>query len=210
MSVLQGFYAELQEQRWDDHRFYHHSRINQSLHLVSALSFLFSYVMLFTSPAVAALVGWLFSMMTRQAGHFFFEPKGFDAANQVTHEYKEQVKVGYNLRRKVVLLAVWALLTAALFADATLFGLFPVPADAAGFLDNLAKTWIGLGVGAVLFRTVQLFFLRDAKTGLVWFTKILTDPFHDVALYYKAPLHVLRGDLYDEIVSSATPEPHRA
>ena len=29
-----GFSAELKEQRWDDHRLYHHSRINQSLHLV--------------------------------------------------------------------------------------------------------------------------------------------------------------------------------
>ncbi len=35
-------------QRWDDHRYYHHSRINQSLHLVSALSFLCAYVLLFT------------------------------------------------------------------------------------------------------------------------------------------------------------------
>ena len=34
------FFEELKEQRWDDHRYYHHSRINQSLHLVSAISFL--------------------------------------------------------------------------------------------------------------------------------------------------------------------------
>ena len=29
-----SFVDELKEQRWDDHRLYHHSRINQSLHLV--------------------------------------------------------------------------------------------------------------------------------------------------------------------------------
>ena len=54
-----------------------------------------------------------------------------------------------------------------------------------------------LGVGGLLFRTVQLFFVRDVQTGLVWATKILTDPFHDIKLYHKAPLHLLRGELID-------------
>ena len=35
------------------------------------------------------------------------------------------------------------------------------------------------------------------QTGLVWATKILTDPFHDIKLYYKAPLYLLRGELID-------------
>jgi hypothetical protein len=34
-------------------------------------------------------------------------------------------------------------------------------------------------------------------TGLVWATKIITDPFHDIWLYHKAPLHLLRGELID-------------
>src|SRR5262245_29217970 len=37
---MQTFLKELATQRWDDHRYYHHSRINQSLHLLSAMSFL--------------------------------------------------------------------------------------------------------------------------------------------------------------------------
>jgi hypothetical protein len=57
--------------------------------------------------------------------------------------------------------------------------------------------WIFVGVGALVFRTVQLFFLRDVQTGLVWFTKILTDPFNDVKLYCKAPLYLLRGELVE-------------
>lgn len=36
---MNGFFEALRVQRWDDHRFYHHSRINQALHLVSAISF---------------------------------------------------------------------------------------------------------------------------------------------------------------------------
>lgn len=58
-SAMQSFSKLLDEQRWDDHRLYHHCRINQSLHLVSATVFLCSYVMLFVSPAIAATLGWL-------------------------------------------------------------------------------------------------------------------------------------------------------
>ena len=119
-----GFREALREQRWDDHRYYHHSRINQSLHLVSALSFLTAYVMVFFDPAVAALIGWLIAMTTRQAGHFFFEPKGYDHINHATHEHKEEIKVGYNLQRKVVLLTIWALSPLVLLVDPTLFGIF--------------------------------------------------------------------------------------
>ena len=122
--MIKDFLEQLRTQRWDDHRYYHHSRINQSLHFVSALSFLFAYVMLFFDPVISGLVGWLVSMSTRQAGHFFFEPKGYDHVNQATHEYKEEIKVGYNLQRKVVLMAIWALSPLVLFADPTLFGLF--------------------------------------------------------------------------------------
>ena len=43
---MHGFFDELATQRWDDHRYYHHSRINQSLHLLSACSFLFAYFLL--------------------------------------------------------------------------------------------------------------------------------------------------------------------
>ena len=48
-----------------------------------------------------------------------------------------------------------------------------------------------------MFRTVHLFFLQGVQTGLVWATKIITDPFHDVYLYYKAPFYLLRGELID-------------
>ena len=46
--------------------------------------------------------------------------------------------------------------------------------------QHLSRLWLGLAGGALLFRTVQLFFIRSVQTGLVWFTKILTDPFHDI------------------------------
>ena len=193
---MKSFLQALKTQRWDDHRYYHHSRINQALHLLSALSFLSAYVLIFTDPVAAALTGWLAAMVSRQLGHFFFEPKGYDEVNQATHEYKESIKVGYNLKRKIVLLTIWALAPVALYVDPTLFGFFAAD-DRTSFIDKTAQLWLVIGVGGLLFRTVHLFFLKDVQTGLVWQTKILTDPFHDVKLYHKAPLYLLRGELID-------------
>jgi hypothetical protein len=194
---MDRFLETLRVQRWDDHRYYHHSRINQSLHFVSALSFLFAYVMIFKDPALSALVGWLIAMTTRQAGHFFFEPKGYDAVNQASHEYKEEIKVGYNLQRKVVLLTIWALSPLPLLVDPTLFGIFEPHATLAEFIRHVALVWLVLGAGGLLFRTIQLFFVKDVVSGLAWATKILTDPFHDVKLYYKSPFYLMRGELID-------------
>jgi hypothetical protein len=194
---MSGFLKALEVQRWDDHRYYHHSTINQSLHFVSACSFLTAYALLFTYPVAAALLGWIVAMWSRQIGHFFFEPKGFDEVNQVTHEYKEEIKVGYNLRRKVVLLTIWALSPVALYFDPTLFGMLEPHTDKAGFIGNMGKVWLVLGVAGLAFRTVQLCFIRDVQTGLVWMTKILTDPFHDIKLYHRAPLALMRGQLID-------------
>jgi hypothetical protein len=194
---MQSFWAELRTQRWDDHRFYHHSRINQSLHFLSAVSFIVAYGLIFTDPVAAALIGWLVAMVSRQSGHFFFEPKGYDEVNQATHEYKEDIKVGYNLRRKVILHAVWALSPLVLWLDPTLFGLFEPYSGGEQYVRHVGDIWLFVGIGALLFRTVHLFFLRDVQTGLVWLTKIITDPFHDVKLYCKAPLYLLRGELID-------------
>ena len=199
---MHGFFDELATQRWDDHRYYHHSRINQSLHLLSACSFLFAYFLLFVDPPMAALVAWLIGMTTRQAGHFFFEPKGYDHANQATHEYKEEVKVGYNLQRKVMLMGIWALLPALLLLEPTLFGLLSPHGDWLGYARNLGMIWLVLGIAGVTFRMVQLFFMKDLQAALVWATKILTDPFHDIKLYHKSPIYLLKGELIDPTIAT--------
>jgi hypothetical protein len=209
---MQSFLAELKTQRWDDHRYYHHSRINQSLHFLSAVSFIIAYVTMFFDPVKSALIGWLVSMVSRQSGHFFFEPKGYDQVNRATHQYKENIKVGYNLRRKVILHAVWALAPLVLWLDPTFFGVFKAH-SAAGYIRHVGEIWLVVGIGALLFRTVQLFFLKNVQTGLVWATKILTDPFNDAMIYWKSPLYLMRGELMDpmgEIEADPEPELNRA
>ncbi|HWV81844.1 MAG TPA: hypothetical protein VNZ50_10470 [Hyphomicrobiaceae bacterium] len=202
---MSGFMETLREQRWDDHRFYHHSRINQSLHFISAISFLVAYGMLFYDPPMAALIAWLIGMLTRQSGHFFFEPKGYDHANQVTHEHKEEIKVGYNLFRKVILMGIWAFLPLVVIVDPTLMGLLAPYEGWTGFARHVGTIWLALGIAGVLFRMVQLFFIQDVKAGVVWVTKILTDPFHDIMLYHKAPLALMRGELIDPEIASHRP-----
>ena len=194
---MSRFLEELRVQRWDDHRFYHHCRINQSLHLVSALSFLCAYALLFVEPAWSALLAWCVSMTTRQAGHFFFEPRGYDTVNQVTDEYKEEVKVGYNIRRKIVLMSVWAFMPVALIVDPSLGGNIEPAVGLLGYAHDVGLAWLALGVAGLVFRVLQLWQQQSLMTGLVWGTKIITDPFHDVYLYHKAPLALLRGERYD-------------
>jgi hypothetical protein len=202
---MAGFAETLREQRWDDHRFYHHSRINQSLHFVSAISFLVAYVLLFIDPPLAALVAWIIGMCTRQSGHFFFEPKGYDHVNQVTHEHKEEVKVGYNLARKVVLMAIWAFLPLLVLVDPTAMGLLPPYEGWMGFARRVGAAWLVLGIAGVLFRMLQLFFIQGVQAGVVWVTKIVTDPFHDIKLYHKAPLALLKGELIDPSIAQHRP-----
>ena len=141
---MNDFFRELQTQRWDDHRFYHQSRINQSLHFVSAVSFVIAYVVLFFDPAMAALIGWGVSMVTRQSGHFFFEPRGYDNVNACTDEYKEAIKVGYNIHRKIILMGVWVAVPLLLAVKPDLFGLI-APADSfRGYLHDVGIGWLAL------------------------------------------------------------------
>jgi hypothetical protein len=196
-SDVNRFLDALRTQRWDDHRYYHHSTINQSLHLLSAISFVVAYALLFVDPALAAILAWCVSMTSRQAGHFFFEPKGYDHVNEATHAHKEDIKVGYNLRRKVVLMTAWALIPALLWLQPSLFGLIEPAAGFEGWWRDVGLAWLALGAAGLLIRTVHLFFIHDVMTGLVWASKILTDPFHDIMLYHAAPLRLLRGELYD-------------
>ena len=67
---------EVRLQCWEDHKLYHQSRINQSLHFFSACSFIGSYVLLYLDSVMAALVRWIFAITSRQIGHSFFASCG--------------------------------------------------------------------------------------------------------------------------------------
>jgi hypothetical protein len=190
-------FETLRIQRWDDHRYYHHSRINQSLHLVSALSFLTAYAFLFIDPVVASIIAWVIAMTTRQIGHFFFEPKGYDMVNQATHAHKEDIKVGYNLQRKIVLLSIWAAIPViALIWPEGIRWMVPQAYEDTS-LRMIGMAWLFLGISGLIFRAAQLMVKDDMMTAVAWLLKIVSDPFHDLKLYHRAPLYLLRGELID-------------
>jgi hypothetical protein len=110
-----------------------------------------------------------------------------------------------------VLMSIWAASPLVLYLDPTLFGMVTPWTSPADFMRHVAKIWLAVGVGGLLFRTVHLFFIRDVETGLVWMTKILTDPFNDFMLYRKAPMCLLRGELIDpglDIIEHGLEEQH--
>lgn len=196
-ATMKNFLDTLQTQRWDDHRYYHQSRINQSLHFISAISFLVSYAYLFVDPVISGLIAWLISMSTRQMGHFFFEPQDFDEVNQVTNEYKEAVKVGYNLQRKIVLIALCGSIPVlAYFMPQALTWAVPEAyEDTPIRMTGIA--WLFLGISGLVFRVLQLWWKESLIDGLAWATKIITDPIHDIKLYYRSPIYLLKGQLID-------------
>ena len=144
-------------------------------------------------------------MCIRQVGHFFFEPKGYDE-DEPGHPRVQGEGEG---RLQPAPQGDPALDLGAGAAGALLLAVDvravhqPPWTDLGGYLHHLAQLWIVLAAGALLFRTIHLFFMRGVKTGLVWFTKILTDPFHDIMLYHKAPLALLRGEMIEP--PSSTP-----
>jgi hypothetical protein len=190
---------EIKAQRWDDHRFYHQSYINQALHLFSAICFIGSYVLLPINLVAAGYLGGLVALWSRQIGHFFFEKTDYDTINDISFEGKEAIKVGFNLQRKVFLFAAWITGPVALA--------IPVVAEkvslltgTVNYIDNVSYVWIATGVTGFFARTIYLIIFRSPQTGLAWFSKILSDPFHDIYMYHKAPLHLLRGERFDPIV----------
>jgi hypothetical protein len=191
------FEALVRRLQWDDHRYYHQSRINQTLHFFSACSFLVAYAVLPFHPALSGLIGWLLGMVLRQSGHIFFEPRGHDDVHGVSYAHKESIKVGYNMQRKAVLISVWLSLPLLLLLRRDLFGLITPAGGWQGYAHDVGLMWLALGAGGLLFRTLHLFHLRGPQWGLAWATKILLDPFHNVLGYWSAPLALLRGERID-------------
>ena len=188
---MEHFFETLRKQRWDDHRYYHHSRINQSLAPGKRAQFpVCAYVLLFSSIRHSRLpwsAGSL-AMVSRQVRPFFLRTARVtdDQVNNATHEHKEEIKVGYNLQRKIVLLTIWALSPLVLFARSdTVRAVRSRPCRCRrSSCDHVAaQIWLAESVsGGLLFRTDAPVILhrRTSQTGLVWLCKILTDPFHDM------------------------------
>jgi len=191
------FIQQLRQQPWSGHRFYQHNRVNQFLHLLSGLSFLISYMVLFVNPVLAIMLGWPLAMALRQAGYCFFDPKNADKVTPSSYEHKESAGVSYGLLRKVILINIYLASLIILLLDSSFFDLLEVAQNADGYLNNTSDIWLLLIAGAIVFRATQVFFIIGFQSGLVWAYRILSDPFYDVFIYYKSPYYLLKGEMTD-------------
>jgi hypothetical protein len=94
-------------------------------------------------------------------------------------------------------MSLWAAVPVGLLLSPTLFGTVVRPDGIEAYLRHVGIGWLFLGIGAIAFRSAQLFVQRDVETGLVWATKIVTDPFSDFRLYKSAPKRLLKGERMD-------------
>ena len=107
--------------------------------------------------------------------------------------------MGFNMRRKTILIAIWLALPVLLALSPSCFGLIQPVRGVSGYLHELGLMWLALGVGGLLFRTLHLFFIRSPAWGLAWACKIVLDPFHNIHIYWASPLALLRGQRLDPL-----------
>jgi hypothetical protein len=84
-----------------------------------------------------------------------------------------------------------------LWLSPTVFGLMPAYDGLNGWVERTGLAWLWLAGVGLLARGFWLMATRNAQTGIVWMTKIITDPYHDIKMYHAAPLALLRGEWID-------------
>ena len=85
----------------------------------------------------------------------------------------------------------------AIYFNAGFLGILPEHNDWLSYIEAVGTAWLYLGIAAVLFREFSCSSNKISRLDFVWMTKIITDPFHDVYIYHKAPLHLLRGERFE-------------
>jgi len=91
---------------------------------------------------------------------------------------KGRMKVGYNLAAQGRADGGWAL-SPWCCNRSTLFGML-TPGPRRRIYASGCQVWLAIGIGGLLSAPSPVF-IRDVETGLVWMTKILTDPFSDLS-----------------------------
>ena len=161
-------------QRWDDHRYYHHSRINQSLHLVSALELRVRLRLLFVDPAWPRC-----SAGCVVDDHAPGRPLLLRAARATTTSTRRPTSTRKRSRsattcaaRSCCSSAVGAGAAGAAGSTATLLRPVRRRRSARRLVHDVGMVWLALGVGGLLFRTVQLFVIaRRADRRWSWMTE---------------------------------------
>jgi glutamate-1-semialdehyde 2,1-aminomutase len=154
----------------DDHHASHNDKANQLLHLVSSSVFIYCYAAIFVDMTTAMCLG-LGSLFVRQFGHAVLEPP--------CHE-REETLLGYNTRNKTLIVLGYLLIPALSIARADVWSL---EATQAG-LSLVARQWFWWTFAVVFGRVICLIWKFDFRTSMVWYVKLVTDPFTDIMAYF--------------------------
>lgn len=189
---LRTFYAEVMRRKHDDHVASHSHPLNQLLHLLSSSVFIYCYVLIFADLTTAVTAS-LAALFVRQFGHAVIEPPCHD---------KEELLLGFNTPNKTMLVAAYCAIPLAnmLGADAWTW---------TAFLDKwptVARHWWGLTLVVVFGRVAYLAWLHDFQTSMVWFVKLVTDPFTDIKAYTPRSAHAWRALLPPYSTNQVSPK----
>jgi glutamate-1-semialdehyde 2,1-aminomutase len=175
---LASFYTEIMQRKKDDHHASHSNLINQFFHLLSSSTFILCYILVFSNFDLAMFLG-MGALFVRQFGHAILEPPCHD---------KEKALLGFNTRNKTMIVGGYILIPivqAVLLARA---GSLTI----ASMIPPVAQQWFLLTLAAVLGRVIYLIWSHDFRSSMIWFVKLITDPFTDIVAYYNSVDKILR------------------
>src|SRR5262249_33015311 len=187
---LKSFYLEVMRRKKDDHHVSHSNVMNQVLHLISSSTFIYCYFLAFSNLTRAMCFG-LASLFVRQFGHAILEPTGHD---------KEALLLGFNTRKKTLIVLGYLAIP-----------IFHVVQGGSVTLDMLtamipgvAQQWFLWTVVVVAGRVAYLLWKHDVRLAMIWFVKLITDPFTDIMAYCSSPFSASKALLPSQASRSST------
>ena len=174
---LTSFYTEVMQRKADDHVASHSNLINQLFHLLSSSVFIYCYFLAFSNLTRAMGLG-LAALFVRQFGHAILEPPCHD---------KEEALLGFNTRNKSIIVAAYLLIPIIQLLRAGSLSFETLAAISAA----VAQQWFLLTLAVVFGRVLYLVWEHDFRTSMIWFVKLVTDPFTDLGAYYSSPYRIL-------------------
>jgi glutamate-1-semialdehyde 2,1-aminomutase len=178
---LTSFYAEIMQRKKDDHHASHSNLINQFFHLLSSSTFILCYFLIFINFELAMFLG-LAALFVRQTGHAILEPPCHD---------KEKALLGFNTRNKSLIVGGYILIPMVQALHLARTGALTFD-SLSSIAPAVAQQWFLLTLAAVLGRVVYLVWAHDFRTSMIWFVKLITDPFTDIIAYYNSVDRIFR------------------
>ena len=178
---LVSFYVEIMQRKKDDYHASHSNLIDQFFHLLSSSTFILCYFLIFSNFDLAMFLG-LGALFVRQTGHAILEPPCHD---------KEKALLGFNTRNKTIIVGGYILIPIVQIVHLARTGSLTFE-SLNSIWPTVAQQWFLLTLAAVLGRVIYLIWAHDFRSSMIWFIKLITDPFTDIIAYYNSVNRLFR------------------